>query len=71
MIPIYNKEQYYFRKVLYAIVIRELYYRELVDLVILLVVDIKTEVLFEGLVLAFSLIIYLRIKNYRKLGLDL
>jgi hypothetical protein len=55
---------------LYIIVIRELCYRKLVDLVILLVVNIRTEVLFEGLVLVFSLTICLRVESYRKLGLD-
>jgi hypothetical protein len=71
VILVYNKKYYYFRRALYAIVIRELRYKELVDLVILLVVNIGAEVLFEGLVLAFSLTICLRIKNYKELGLDL
>jgi hypothetical protein len=70
VILVYSKKQYYFRRVLYTIVIRELRYKELVDLAILLVINIRTEVLFEGLVLVFSLIICLRIKNYKKLGLD-
>jgi hypothetical protein len=70
IILVYNKKRYYFRRVLYAIVIQELYYNELIDLVILLVVNIKTEVLFKGLVLVFSLIIYLKVENYKKLRLD-
>ena len=47
-------------------VVYKLYYWKIFDLIILVVVDIVSEVLFNNLVKSFYLSIGLRVKDYRK-----
>ncbi len=60
------KEQYLFYRFINRYVIYKLYYWKMFDLVILIIVDIISEILFNSLVESFYLFIDLRVKSYRK-----
>ncbi len=47
-------------------IVYELYYQEMFDLIILVVIDIASEILFNSLVKSFYLSIGLGIKSYKK-----
>ncbi len=47
-------------------IINKLYYWEMFDLIILIVIDITSEVLFNSLIKSFYLFIGLKMKGYRK-----
>ncbi len=48
-------------------IVYKLYYQEMFDLIILVIIDIVSEVLFNSLVELFYLFIGLRVKSCRKL----
>ncbi len=67
MIFINCKKWCLFRRYIDKYIVCKLYYREIFDLVILIVVDITSEVLFDSLVKSFCLFIGLKVKSYGKL----
>ncbi len=47
-------------------IVYKLYYWEMFNLIVLIIVDITSEILFDNLIESFYLSIGLKIKNYRK-----
>ena len=66
MISVNYKEWCLFYKYIDRYIVYKLYYQKMFDPVILIVVDIVSEVLFNSLIKSFYLFIGLKMKNYRK-----
>ncbi len=66
MISVNHKEWCLFYKYINRYIIYKLYYWEIFDPVILVIINIVSKVLFNSLVKSFYLSIGLKVKSYRK-----
>ena len=69
MISVNYKEWCLFYKYIDRYIVYKLYYRKMFNLIILVVIDIISQILFYCLIESFCLSVYLKVKGYRKLAI--